>query len=111
VQFYIVSSLQFLEISDFITLFSCDCLSVYVYVSFAEVYLQISRGCGRVPRSHGGSGWAPVPFVVYPPSCRSGWFHTTELFLRGVFLFSVYSSPKELPNNDIKKYCGHESVN
>ena len=83
-QFYIVSSLHILEISDFITLFSCDCLSVYVCVGFAEVYLQISRGCGRVPRSGGGSGWAPVPFVVYPSSCRGGWFHTTELFLRGV---------------------------
>ena len=36
-------------------------------------------------RSGGGSGWAPVPFVVYRPSCRGGWFHTTELFFTGVF--------------------------
>ena len=27
-----------------------------------------------VPRSGGGSGWAPIPFVEYPPSCRGGWF-------------------------------------
>ena len=47
---------------------------------FADVYLRFSRGCGRVPRSGGGSGWAPVPFVLYQPSCRGGWFHTTELF-------------------------------
>jgi len=24
-------------------------------------FLWISRGCGRVPQSGGGSGWAPVP--------------------------------------------------
>jgi len=41
-------------------------------------FLWISRGCGRVPRSSGGSGWAPVPSVVYTPSCRGGWFHKTD---------------------------------
>jgi len=61
-----------LESSDFMSLFSCDYLSVYIYLGFAEVFLRFSRGCGRVPRSGGGSGCAPVPFVVYPPSCRFG---------------------------------------
>ena len=45
--------------------------------------LTVYTGCGRVPRNGGGSGWASVPFVLYPPSCQSGWFHMTELFLRG----------------------------
>ena len=36
------------------------------------------------PRSGGGSGWAPVPFVVYPPLCRDGWFHKTSYFTGGV---------------------------
>jgi hypothetical protein len=49
---------------------------------FADVYLRFSRGCGRVPQSSGGLGLAPVPFVVYPPSSRGGWFHKTELFLQ-----------------------------
>jgi len=56
---------------------------------FADVYLRFSRGCGRVPRSGGGSGWAPVPFVVYPPSRRGGWFHKTELFYG---MFCSYSA-------------------
>ena len=80
--YYFLSAI--LESSDFISLFSCDYLSVYVYVGFAEVYLRFSRGCVRVPRSGGGSVWVPVPFVVYPASCRGGWFHTTEVHLPGV---------------------------
>jgi len=35
----------------FISLFSCDYLSVYVYVGFAEMYLRFSRGCSGVPRT------------------------------------------------------------
>jgi len=86
------------ESSDFISLLSCDylsvCVCVCVYVGlFAEVYLRFSRGCGGVPRSGGGSGWAPVPFVVYPPSCRGGWFHTTELFLRECSVVVVLCIP------------------
>jgi len=50
-------------------------------------FLWFSRGCGRVRRSGGGSGWAPVPFVVYPPSCRSGWFHTTLNNTNGMTYF------------------------
>ena len=41
-------------------------------------FLWFSRGCGRVPQCGSGSGWAPVPFVVYPPSYQGGWFHTTS---------------------------------
>ena len=32
----------------FISLISCDYLSVYVYVGFAEIYLRFSRDCGRI---------------------------------------------------------------
>ena len=53
------------------------------------VYLRFTQGCGRVPRNGGVSGWASVHFVLYTPSCRGGWFHTTELFLRGCFVVVV----------------------
>ena len=69
---------------DFISLFSCDCLTVYAYMGFAGVYLQISRGCGRVPRSGDGSGWARVPFVVYPTSCWVDGFTRLSYFYEGV---------------------------
>jgi hypothetical protein len=49
---------------------------------FFGVYLPLTQGCGKVTRNGGGSGWASVPFALYLPSCRGGWFHTTELFLR-----------------------------
>jgi len=51
--YYFLSAI--LESSDFLSLFSCDYLSVCDYVGFAEVYLQFSQGCGRVPQSGGGT--------------------------------------------------------
>ena len=60
-----------------------------MYVDFFGVYLRFAQGCGMVPRNGCGSGWASVPFVLYPPCCRGGWFHTTELFLRGCIVVVV----------------------
>jgi hypothetical protein len=77
----------------FIPLFSCDLFKRLCLCGFAGVYLRFSRDCGRVPRSGGGSGWASVPFVLYPPSCRDGWFHTTELFLPGCSVVVVLRIP------------------
>jgi hypothetical protein len=57
------------------------------------VYLRFTQGCGRLPRNGGGSGWASVPFVLYPPSCRGGWFHMTELFLWGCYVVVVLHIP------------------
>ena len=55
------------------------------------MYLRFSRGCGRVPQSGGGPGWAPVPFVEYPPSCRG---FTRLSYFTGVFCIcgAVYPS-------------------
>ena len=44
----------------------------------AEYYLQILCGC-LSPGSVVGQGLRP--FVVYPPSCRGGGFHTTGQFM------------------------------
>jgi len=65
------------------TVYSSAFLLVLGLLSTGSVpycFLWFSRGCGVVPQSGGGSGWAPVTFAVYPPSCRGGWFHTDILF-------------------------------
>jgi hypothetical protein len=38
-------------------------------------------------------GWAPAPFVVYPPLCQGGWFYMTELFLQGCSVVVVLCIP------------------
>ena len=42
-----------------------------------------------VSRLGGESGVGFRPFVVYPPSCRGGWFHTTEQFCGDVRLIGA----------------------
>jgi len=45
-------------------------------------FLWFSRGCGRVPRSGGGSGWVPVPFVVDQVSTHTIVMHMGSLMYK-----------------------------
>ena len=60
----------------------------------AEVYLEFFSGLlvGSLGAVVGRVGLLSL-FVVYPPSCRGGWFHTTELFLRGCSVVVVLCVP------------------
>ena len=67
---YILSVI--LESSNFLSLFSCDYLSVCVYVGLAEVYLQFSRGCWSGPLERWWVGLGSCPFCSVP-SFVPGW--------------------------------------
>ena len=92
---FVLLFLQF-GINAITPLFSCDLIKCLCLSGFFGVYLRLTQGCGKVTRNGGGSGWASVPFVLYPPYCRGGWFHTTELFLRGYTVVVVLRIPLTL---------------
>jgi len=62
-------------------------------------FLWFSRGCARILPVGGGSGWALVLFVVYPPSCRVGWFHAILLYIEDEWHFPQTCTDLTIANN------------